>query len=68
MKKIVWMSTLILSLLLFTLISLLVTSIIVLFSDSDVLSFTQGLHTLLNDEGTVTLEFPHLLNLMRLKT
>ena len=31
----------------------------------DVLSFTQGLHTLLNDEGTVTLEFPHLLNLMR---
>ena len=42
MKKIVWMSTLILSLLLFTLISLLVTSIIVLFSDSDVLSFTQS--------------------------
>lgn len=42
MKKIVWMSTLILSLLVFTLLSLLVTSIIVLFSDNDVLSFTQS--------------------------
>lgn len=42
MKKIVWMSSFILSLLIFTLISLLVTSIIVLFSDSNVLSFTQS--------------------------
>ncbi|GKW53511.1 hypothetical protein NCCP2140_25640 [Pseudoalteromonas sp. NCCP-2140] len=42
MKKIVWMSSFILSLLFFTLISLLVTSIIVLFSDSNVLSFTQS--------------------------
>ncbi|KPZ72418.1 hypothetical protein AN394_01783 [Pseudoalteromonas sp. P1-26] len=40
MKKIVWMSSFILSLLIFTLISLLVTSIIVLFSDSNILSFT----------------------------
>jgi len=42
MKKIVWMSSFILSLLIFTLFSLLVTSIIVLFSDSNVLSFTQN--------------------------
>jgi hypothetical protein len=31
----------------------------------NLLSVTQGFRTLLNEKGTVTLEFPHLLNLMR---
>jgi hypothetical protein len=42
MKKIVWMSTLILTLLLFTLATLIVTSIAVLLNNNDVLNFTQS--------------------------
>ena len=33
----------------------------------DINDFTAGLKILLNDEGVITIEFPHLLNLMNLK-